>query len=667
MIYANVLIPRHENMTFIYSVPRFLELKEGDVVEIELRKVKIWGLVESFSDKLPEGVKEKSIKPVLGKIIETSIFSSPPQTTFLKWVAEYYRYPFNKIVKQVFSPLINSKNELCGESDPMKHLSSVVKYNGIEKIDLNKDQKKAIDSIKSRWAEKNFVPTLVYGVTGSGKSEVFAELSREVIKSGRQVLYLVPEIGLTNQAMIHLIKRVGYSGVILHSFMSPKKRFSSLYSAMHRQAGLIVGTRSSILYPFIEPGLIIVDEEHDSSYKNFEAPYYHARDAAIMKASLLNIPVILGSATPSSDSWLNVLNGKYQIETLPQRANGKPLPEIKQFKFKGELYIPSNLVDFIRNSVKKNEQTLFFLNRRGFATFPVCSECNEPVTCPNCSTALVFHKKKNRLVCHHCSFNKATEICDNCKNEGLQFEGIGIEKLKEALEQYFPGTEILSFDKDSLSTPSLFEKAVKSISDGKQHIIVGTVMISKGHNFPDLRNVVIKHADYLLSFRDARAAEKCFQIITQVAGRAGRFDESGSVWAETLSPEHYIWKYVPTHDYPGFMKEELSWRKQLMLPPYTRMTIVKIVGSAEKKVKEDALSVYERFEQIREKKNIENIVIYPPEEPPLSKVRNKFRMNITIISPKTVKGQKNLHLFLDSVPCLKGSSILYDIDAINET
>jgi primosomal protein N' (replication factor Y) (superfamily II helicase) len=667
MIFARVLIPKHENMTFIYSVQNPASIKIGDVVEVELRNYKIWGVIESFTKELPEGVAEKSIKPVLGKIIGTSLFSNKKHTDFLKWFSNYYHYSLNKTVKQVLSPLINKKNELYGSSDPMKHLTSVIRCDGVEKVVLNKDQKKAVESIKSRWCQKNFVPTLVYGVTGSGKSEVFAELSREVIKSGKQVLYLVPEIGLTNQALVHLIKRVGYSGVVLHSFMTPKKRFASLYSAMHRQAGLVVGTRSSLLYPFIDPGLIIVDEEHDTSYKNFESPYYHARDAAVMKASFLNIPILLGSATPSSDSWLNVLNGKYQMESLPERANKKPLPEVKQFEFKGELYIPSNLIDFIRNSIDNKEQTLFFLNRRGFATFPVCPECSEPAKCPNCSTALVYHKKKKRLICHHCSFNRGIEKCDNCGNSGFEFEGIGIEKLKEALEQYFPEAEIVSFDKDSLNTPALFEKAVKSISDGKNDIIVGTVMISKGHNFQKLKNVIIKHADYLLSFKDTRAAEKCFQIIAQVAGRAGRFDESGVVWAEALSPEHYIWKYVATHDYPGFMREELSWRKQLMLPPYTRMTIIRIVGLSETKARKNTKEIYDNILDFIEEHKMDEIIVYPPEEPPLSKVRNKFRMNITVVSPKTNRGQKMLHGLLESVSSPLGTNVMFDIDAVNET
>ncbi len=665
--YVKVLIPRPGTSLFVYSVPEYLNLKPGDVVEVELRKLKIWGVVESFLESLPKEIKERSIKPVLGKIISSPLFSNKAQTDFLKWVSDYYIYPFQKIVKQVFSPLVNSKNELYGNSDPMKHSGSVLQSDNVQPVTLNKDQDKAFNSIVSRWENKDFSPTLLYGVTGSGKSEVFAELSRRIIRSGKQVLYLVPEIGLTSRTAAHLIKRVGHSGVVLHSYMSRKKRFSSLFAAMNRQAGLIIGTRSSILYPFIDPGLIIIDEEHDQSYKNFESPYYNARDAAIMKSSLLKIPVVLGSATPSSDSWYNAVNGKYNMEVLNARANNRPLPKIRQFSFKGELHIPSELVSFIRSSLEKKEQTLFFLNRRGFATFSFCSECKEPVTCPNCFTAMVYHKKKNRMVCHHCSYNMSSGICNKCGKSGLKFEGVGVERLKEALEQYFPGSNITSFDKDSLGTISSYEKALQVILEGKSDIIIGTVMVSKGHNFPMLKNVVIKYADHLLSFRDTRAAEKCFQVITQVAGRAGRFEGDGSVNAEALSPEHYIWKYIPDHNYTGFMKEELLWRKKLMLPPYTRMTIIKISGNLEDKVKKHAEALYGEMEYKIGKNNFKNIVLYPPEEPPLSRIRSKFRMNITVISSKNGKGVKELYSLLTSASKPSGVNINFDIDAINET
>ena len=260
-----------------------------------------------------------------------------------------------------------------------------------------------------------------------------------------------------------------------------------------------------------------------------------------------------------------------------------------------------------------------------------------------------------------------TACCEKCKEVKLEFEGMGVEKLREALERYFPGSAIISFDKDSLSTPASFEKAVKTITKGEGDIIVGTVMVSKGHNFKKLKTVVIKHADYLLSFRDTRAAEKCFQIITQVSGRAGRFNDQGSVWVEALNPDHYIWKYVQDHDYPGFMQEELSWRERLMLPPYTRMTIIKISGPDEDKVKARTLKIFNELEKTAASSKLLEITVHPPEEPPLSRIRNRFRMNITVVSQRSAKGQKQLYVLLKSVSGFRGTNVVFDIDAINET
>ena len=661
--YALVLIPRPDISPLIYSIPDHLDLKIGDAVEIELRKAATWGVVQSFCDDLLENIKENSIKQIAGKIVSSPLFRDKKKTDFLKWLSQYYIYPFPKIVKQIFSPLISSSNTLFGNSDPLSHICT----DEIAEISstLNNDQKKVVRSIKERWSRKDLSPTLVYGVTGSGKSEIFASLCREVISSGRQVLYLVPEIGLTSGALDHLINRIGKNGVVLHSFMTKKKRFSSIYQAMHGKADIIVGTRSAVTYPFFNIGLIVVDEEHDGSYKNFEPPYYHARDAAVMKASILNIPIVLGSATPSSDSWHNCSTGKYNLEILTQRANKQPLPEIKSFPFKGDLYLPSNLILKVSESIRKKEQSLFFLNRRGFATFAICPECNETQKCPDCNTALVYHKKKGKLLCHHCNFGKNSFSCSECGHSKLNFEGMGIEKLVEALNEFFPDAGIISFDKDSLRNIRQFDRAVKEISENRHSIITGTVMISKGHNFPNLKNVIIKYADYLLSFKETRAAEKCFQTITQVAGRAGRFNVEGEIWAEALYPDHYIWKHLKTHDYPAFIREELSWRERLGLPPYTKMTILRISGKDEKKVDETAQKIFRKIETAVSK--IDSIKVFPPEEPPLSRIKSRIRKNITIISPKTASANTYLNDLLLSLSIPSSIALTFDIDAVNET
>ena len=627
--------------------------------------MKIWGIVEDFCDELPEDLDENKIKTILGRICSSPVFADRKETDFLKWVADYNMFHLHKLLKQIFLPLIGSDNALIGDSSPEKHLGALCKAGKLPETELNQAQKRVVDSVLSRWEKLDYKPVLLYGVTGSGKSEIFAELCRDVIKKGKQILYLVPEIGLTTKTLQHLVGRIGASGVILHSSFTRKKRFSALYCAVNKHASIIVGTRSAVLYPFFDIGLIVIDEEHDGSFKNFEPPYYHARDVAVMKAAAMKIPVIMGSATPSSDSWLNALNGKYHLEIIRERANNRPLPKVETFAYRGDLYIPSDLVDIVSDSLKNGEQSLFFLNRRGFATIARCSDCNEIVMCPNCKTALIYHKKKEKLVCHHCGFSLSPAKCGKCGGK-LVFEGIGIEKLFEAIESYFPGAKALSFDKDTLGTTALFDKAVKEISEEKFQLIVGTVMISKGHNFPKLRNVVIKFADYLLGFRDPRASEKCFQQITQVAGRAGRFGVEGRVFAETLYPDHYIWDYIKRNDFEGFINEELSWREQLSFPPFSRMITVRISGTDEEKIDEFAEECFEIISDFVGNNAFEDVVVYPPAEPMLSKVQNRFRKNISISFPKNAKVAAAIKRCLWKIEKRSGITLTYDVDPINE-
>ena len=663
--FALVAVPRPGISSLFYKNPAFLNCSKGDCVEIELKKSKIWGIIEDFCDELPQGLDEDKIKPVLGRICASPVFADKGETVFLKWVADYYMYPFHKILKQIFLPWIGSDNALIGDLSPEKHKSVLCTAEKLPEATLNDSQKKVVGSVLGRWEKGDFKPVLLYGITGSGKSEVFAELCRNVIKKGKQILYLVPEIGLTTKTLQHLVGRIGAPGVILHSSFTKKKRFSALYCAVNKLASIIVGTRSAVLYPFFDIGLIVIDEEHDGSFKNFEPPYYHARDVAVMKAAAMKIPVIMGSATPSSDSWLNAETGKYHLEIIKERANNRPLPKIETFAYKGDLYIPSNLVDIVSDSLKNGEQTLFFLNRRGFATIARCADCNEIMMCPNCKTALIYHKKKERLFCHHCGYNISPDKCAKCGGK-LVFEGIGVEKLFEAIESYFPGVKALSFDRDSLGTTTLYDKAVKEISENKCRLIVGTVMISKGHNFPKLRNVIIKFADYLLGFRDPRASEKCFQQITQVAGRAGRFGVEGHVFAETVYPDHYIWNYIKANDYEGFITEELSWREQLGFPPFTRMITVRISGTDEEKTDKFAVKCFESIDKFVVERQLEEVFVYPPAEPMLSKVQNRFRKNISITFPKNAKVSSMLKRCLCELPAQAGITVTFDVDPISE-
>ncbi len=656
---ARVLIPRPDIDRLFYAVPPEITVTPGSIVEIELRRETIWGVVCAVTDSVPEelaGIGLKSIRRTAGY---AGLFSNPAETLFLEWLADYYLYPFPKIVKQIFAPFVSGPRGTLVQAAPVP-AEPVIPKPAV----LNQEQAAVASVIEIRWKAGDHKPVLLYGVTGSGKSEVYAALCRTVFAAGRQVLFLVPEVSLTSGTLKHLETRIGVKGVLLHSYMTPKKRREAFHAALNGTAPLIVGTRSALLYPFPGIGLIIVDEEHDASYKNLEPPYYHARDAAVMKARMLDLPVLLGSATPSSESWHNALEKKYYLERLPNRANNKPLPPVHTFPYRGDLYLPTPLVEAVRGGIEKKEQALVFINRRGFATIAQCRDCEAIQKCPRCEVALTYHKRRGGLFCHHCGYTAMPDRCSACGSYRISLEGTGIEKMVETLGSFFQGASIVSIDRDSLPGEKELMQSLKAIETGEHDIIAGTVMVSKGHNFPRLTRVIIKFADYLLNFADYRAAERCFQVITQVAGRAGRFEDSGEVWAEAACPAHYIWSHLTAHDYEGFMAEELRWRYELELPPFRRLILVRVTGPQEEPVAKAADAAYQLLlSELAAAQSAGKASLNLPVVPPLHRVQNRFRRIIAVMASSHALVRPALRL-LAAQKQPHGVAITFDIDAI---
>lgn len=655
--FVRLVIPRPGIEELYYRLDAGMDASPGSLVEIDLRNETIWAVVREIAATLPDDLRDLACRPVRRVIGDTPLFHDPRETRFLQWLADYYLYPFPKLVKQIVAPFISPRRTLPRPLAPVAPCDTPPCT-----ATLDDDQRRVATAIRERWRTDDRRPVLLYGVTGSGKSEVFADLCRTVFDSGGQVLYLVPEVGLTPGTITHLESRLGERAVIAHSYLSPKKRFDAFSRACRGEAKLIVGTRSALLYPLPKVGLIIVDEEHDPSYKNMEPPYYHARDAAVMKAKLLDIPVILGSATPSSESWHNAERGKYHLERLPRRANRRPLPAVRIFPYRGDTYLPSELLDAVRDGVARREQALFFVNRRGFSTIAVCRSCEAIQKCPRCEVALVYHKKKGRLLCHHCNFSIAPDHCAACAGIDLSLEGIGIERFTETLRGLFPGASIVSIDRDSVPDETALAAELAKIEDGTHDIVAGTVMISKGHNFPALRWVVIKHADFLLSLADYRAAERCFQVVTQVAGRAGRFDIPGEVWAESQKPEHYLWRHLPDYDFEGFIEEELSWRRALMLPPFSRMAVLKVVASSEKGADETAGALYDDLRTMTADRKVR---ILPPAAPPLQRIHNRYRRHIVLSAASLRPLAPLLANLIARHGRRRGTTVTCDMDALS--
>ncbi len=632
-----------------------MNVAPGDIVEVELRNERTWALVRETTTTLPPEMAGVVCKPVLRLITATPLFRDRHETAFLQWLAEYYLYPFPKLVKQIFGPFISKANKLRRPS------VTSFRQQDAQEISLTPDQRRVVEHIMERWSSGDRAPVLLFGVTGSGKSEVYAALCRRIFAAGKQVLYLVPEVSLTAGTLRHLEARLGEPAALLHSYLPAGQRFSAFSRAIEGAVKLIVGTRSALLYPLPDLGLIIVDEEHDPSYKNLEPPYYHARDAAVMKAHLLRIPVVLGSATPSTDSWYNALRHKYHLERLPRRANDRPPPPIRLFPYRGDTHLPMEVVDAVHGAIERKEQILFFVNRRGFAPLAVCRTCETIQKCPSCETALVYHKKKGKLLCHHCGFNASSHRCSHCEGT-LQLSGAGIERLVEALREMFPAARIASIDRDSTPDEGALSAELQRIEEGHYDLIAGTIMISKGHNFPALTQVVIKHADFLLALADYRAGERCFQVIMQVAGRAARFDKEGAVWAETLTPTHYLWQYLPRYDYEGFLEEELRWRHDLDLPPYRRLAVIKVTAATEESAEYTASALYDELVSHLSR---ERIRVLPPIAPPLQHVRNRHRRHITLFAANFRNLSPFLATLIGRYTRRRGVTVTCDIDALS--
>jgi primosomal protein N' (replication factor Y) len=448
-------------------------------------------------------------------------------------------------------------------------------------FELNSAQSGALAKIQSA-VTTGFSVSLLHGVTGSGKTAVYLSAMRAVLESGRSAILLVPEIGLTPAMAADMAQVFGEKVAILHSALSDAERAEQWYRIRRGDAQIVVGTRSAIFAPVADLALIIVDEEHDGSYKQEETPRYHARDVAAMRGKLAGAAVVLGSATPSLESFHNARQNKYALIELRERVEQRPLPQIELVDMRGEFaltgkdeVISRRLTEEMRARLDRGEQTLILLNRRGYSPVVLCRTCGKTVQCQNCAIALTHHKRKNSLDCHYCGFRRSVpQTCPDCGSEYVHFLGTGSERLEELLHGLFPQARIDRLDRDTVRTRDDFDRVLNRLHAGEIDILVGTQMIAKGHDVHGVTLVGIIGVDLTLGLPDFRAAERTFQLITQVAGRAGRGDAPGTVILQTYFPDHYAIQYAAAHDYLGFAEKELRFRRWMHYPPFTSVANV---------------------------------------------------------------------------------------------
>lgn len=501
----------------------------------------------------------------------------------LEWTSRYYHCPIGEVFTHAIPKVLRTekvklKNSIKFTEVTNKEAALVVKNNLhlSEKIQLNTHQQQAIENIIS--SLDKFQAFLLNGVTGSGKTEVYLEVIQAVLDRGKQALVLVPEIGLTPQMLARFRKRFSVPLILFHSKLTNKQRLENWLLSKSGKASIIIGTRSALFTPLLYPGVIIIDEEHDNSFKQQTGLRYHARDLALVRGRLENIPVILGSATASLESIFNVNQNRYQIVHLPERAGSAIQPIFRFIDLRHQKLdqgFSSILLQNMEKHLKKQGQVLLFLNRRGFSPVIICHDCGWTADCQQCEQKMNFHKNPAHLQCHYCGFRCPLAIqCPNCQGQQLLPLGQGTQRIEQTLQKYFPEVGIVRIDRDNTQRKGSLDKLLKNIHEGESQILIGTQMLAKGHHFPNVTLVGILEADSGLFSADFRALERTGQLLTQVAGRAGRANKPGEVWIQTYHPDHPLLKFLLEQGYFNFSEVLLKERKASLLPPYSYLALL---------------------------------------------------------------------------------------------
>lgn len=537
--------------------------------------------------------------------------------------------------------------------------------------ELNGAQSTALAKVSEAVDARKFSVNLVRGVTGSGKTAVYLSAMQNVLAAGRGAILLVPEIGLTPAAAANLHRIFGEQVAILHSALTNPERAEQWRRIHSGDAQIVVGTRSAVFAPVRDLALIVVDEEHDHSYKQEETPRYHARDVAVVRGKLSSAAVVLGSATPSLESFHNAQKGKYGLIELRERVEQRPMPEVElvdlrqEFQQTGEDQIFSRrLVQEVKERMEKGEQAIILLNRRGYSAVVLCRSCGETVQCQNCAIALTHYKNSPRLECHYCAFRQPVPLrCPKCQSEYIYFLGSGSEKVEERLHEVFPAARIGRLDRDTVRGRHDFEHMLNRLNAGEIDLLVGTQMVAKGHDIHGVTLVGVVGADFALGFPDFRAAERTFQLLTQVAGRAGRGTTPGKVILQTFYPEHYAIQFAQEHDFLGFAQKELQFRKWMTYPPFASVANVLIRSDQMNQALRWTGEIGKWFEHAR----LEGVRVMGPSIAPITRLKRDYRYHFVLKAPSRERMNSALRAMLafaakQEIP---RTNVIVDVDALS--
>lgn len=678
-----------------YTVPEGLRASVGCRVRAPVRKARKTGVIIGIREERPD---DTGLKPLFAVIDEQPLMSRE-MIDFVQWCSRYYHAGIGQCMSLAFPPYLRQGKTLVLEEDPLvfpavrgtarigkrqKAILDAIPAEGmlmsgvralfpgcspsiaglmekgcldvrqkksevprpvLPSVDFTPDQQKAVAAISGAVDAGGFHTFVLHGITGSGKTEVYLAMANKVLEKGKSVLYLVPEISLTPQTVEMVRGRVPHEAAVFHSGLSPRERAREFDRVARSGVRLVLGTRSAVFAPLTRLGLVIVDEEHDGSYKQEEGVPYNARDLSILRAKNSRAAVILGSATPSMETYVRPDEKQATLITMSSRVGPAELPKVRIVDMKDvKGPLSDTLLDEMRTTLSAGEQVLLFINRRGFSAAMFCPGCGKPLKCTRCDRSLTYHKARGISLCHWCGFTmKLPEICPACGCLDMKPVGFGTEKILQAVKEAFPDRRLLRMDSDEMSGSGRLSSALEEIRTGKVDIIVGTQMIAKGHDFPHLALVGVVHAEQLLHIPDFRAGERTFQQIVQVAGRAGRRRSDTLVVIQTLIPDHALIRAIAEYDYLKMIATEQEIRKITGFPPYSFMARCVVSTSSEKQGRDASTMLASAV-------NVPSVEVLGPAPAPISFIRNRYRWHIILRS----KNRTALH---KAIGCLEQTAI----------
>ena len=665
--YAQVLVDINKlgTKTFSYLIPESLkdEIKVGQAVSIPFgrRKEELKAYVVGFSDYLEEGIKAKEISEILDN---TPLFSLE-YLKLLEWVSSYYFWDIQTALNTALPQKFFEKNVKKYRTPKIKDkIFDIKKINS--DFELSKAQKKVYDEINKVGAKTS----LLYGITGSGKTEIYFKLIEDTINQGKNVIFMAPEIALVSQLTMRTIERFGADCVaIWHSSITEAQKYETWKKLRNNEIKILFGARSAVFAPMKDLGLIIIDEEHDSSYKQtMPNPRYNARDVAKKLCELYGAKLILGSATPSIESYYEAINTN-SLFVLKERYNNALLPKVVVIDMREEraeknyTLFSRTLQKNVKETIEKGEQVIFLINRRGFASYTQCLECGTVLECPKCAIPLIYHNQTNSYKCHYCNYEVVNPKCPKCESDALEHFGLGSEKVELSARKMFPDYRIERLDSDSLTKKNEHVEILKRFQKGEIDILVGTQMIAKGLDNKNVTLVGVINADLSFNLPDYRSSERGFSILTQVAGRSGRGEKEGKVIFQTYNSNNIFLKNAQEQNYEEFYKNEIELREMLDYPPYSKMIRVVLSSKDDFRAEKSAAEIeFALSDYIKKLSLDETILILGPCPCVINRIKEEYRYNIIIKNKLSENGHRTILRFLKSIKLPSDIKMVVDID-----